>query len=259
MKTTSGVSLCVPLLFAAWAAWASPDEERLLASLKKAYPGTQFTNVSRTPVAGLYEVWMGSNVAFVSDKDLRYLVFGRLFDGTSGQDLTAAKLAEAERRETESVKVSLDQLPLADAIKTVRGDGSRVMAVFSDPGCPYCRRLEPELSKLDNVTIYTFLLPFQGAAAPAAIWCAADREVAWRRYMLDNDSSGLSVGTNCANPLDRNLAMARRLAVRGTPTIFFADGGRLDGYTDVAQIEVRLSGARRDAGSTRVPGQKEKL
>ena len=242
------------------------DETRLLATLQKAHPGTHFTAVSRTPIPGFYEVWMGSNVALVSSRNLRYLVFGRVFDTKTMMDLTAPKLAKAERlrteaedREDNASSVSLDHLPFADAIKTVRGNGSRTVIVFSDPACPYCRQLEPELEKLSNVTIYTFLVPFQGLALPAAIWCAPDQQKAWRQYMLQGDQSVLAMAVSCAHPLERNLALAQRLKVRGTPTIFYADGRRSDGYVDAAEIEQRLAlTGSRSADAVTVP-QKETL
>ena len=131
-------------------------------------------------------------------------------------------------------------MPFSDAIKTVRGTGQRRVAVFSDPGCSYCRRLEPELAGLDDVTIYTFLVPFQGQARPVAIWCAADREQAWHRFMLQGDASMLSVASACDHPVDRNLALAHRLGVQGTPTLVWADGSRTDGYVDRSVLEARL-------------------
>lgn len=264
MKITDRALSAVALAFmgiAFDAAAASPptgDEARLLAALQKAHPGTHFTGVSRTPIPELYEAWMGPNMALVSKKNLRYLVFGRVFDTKTMTDLTAPKLAQAERLQrataaTESREnapaIPIVQLPLTDAIKTMRGNGERAMVVFSDPACPYCKRLEPELAKLDNVTIHTFLVPFQGNALPAAIWCATDRQAAWHRYMTQGDQSLLALSSSpqstsaCAHPLERNLALAQRLKVRGTPTILFADGNRIDGYVDAAEIEARLASA----------------
>jgi thiol:disulfide interchange protein DsbC len=234
----------------------SDPETQLLTALQKAHPGTRFTAVSRTPVAHLYEVWMGSSAAFVSDRNLRYLVFGHMFDTRDMTDLTAPKVARAQRLQTQrqdqsqtqdsaTPMVAFEQLPLADAIKTVHGNGgdaSRSLAVFSDPACPYCKRLEPELEKLNDVTIYTFLMPFQGAALPAAIWCATDRQKAWRQTMLEGERNALVLpatasSTACAHPLERNLALAQRLKVLGTPTILYANGRRTEGYADAAEIE----------------------
>jgi thiol:disulfide interchange protein DsbC len=217
---------------------ASPSatETEIVARLKELYPSTRITAVRHSEVAGLFEVTMGRNVAF-TDSSGRYFVFGHLFDMQEQKDLTAQRLSDINR-------IEFAELPLQDAIKTVRGDGSRKLAVFSDPDCPYCKGLEGELAKLEHVTIYTFLYPLNGLHPEAKgkaerVWCAADPAKAWAALMT---TGKVAESQKCATPIERINQLATSLGINGTPTIILQDGSLIPGAAPAAEINRRLSG-----------------
>jgi len=224
---------------------ATPDEDRVLSAVRKAYPGTAVERAARTPMPGVYEIWMGANVAFVSAGNPRYMVFGRLVDLQTMRDLTEAKLraarlnaAEPSDRATET-SVYKGAMPVADAITVTRGAGRRTLSVFTDPLCGYCRQLEHELQKVTDVAIHYYLLPFQGREAAMAIWCAKDRRAAYTAAMVE-PLAAVDTQVNCDHPLDRNQALATKLRVQATPTLFRGDGTLVPGVMSADELEVRL-------------------
>jgi len=221
---------------------AAPAEDALLAKLRAAYPGTAFTGAAPTDLPGIYAVWMGENVAFVHRDRPRYMIFGRLVDVASMRDMTEGGALE----QPHGARIDVARLLLADAFSVQQGKGRRRLFVFTDPLCPYCRELEPQLRKLHDVTIFNFLLPFQGQEVPRRVWCAADRLAAWRQALADALPATIAPDT-CDPPLRRNLALARQLGIQGTPTLVFTDGSTAVGVMAAAEIEARL--ARAAAGS----------
>jgi thiol:disulfide interchange protein DsbC len=238
MRKSIILPLAALLVAVAGLASASPSatETEMAARLKELYPSTRITAVRQSEVAGLFEVTMGRNVAF-TDGSGRYFVFGHLFDMREQKDLTAQRLSDINR-------IDFAQLPLQDAIKTVRGDGSRKLAVFSDPDCPYCKGLEGELVKLEDVTIYTFLYPLEGLHPEAKgkaerVWCAADPAKAWAALMT---TGKLAESPKCATPIARINQLATSLGINGTPTIILQDGGLIPGAAPAAEINRRMAG-----------------
>lgn len=224
------------IIFASNACAAESQEAALEKALRDMYPNTQFTGVHATTVGGLYEVVMGRNIGYTNSEG-RYFIFGHIFDMKTQQDLTAQRLDELN-------VVNFAELPLADAIHAQRGDGNRTLAVFTDPDCPYCKKLEQELQKLDNVTIYTFLFPLEGLHPGAlqkakSIWCSADKESAWRNFMLHDQLPATE--KNCDNPVERNVLLGQKLNFNGTPTLVAADGRVMPGFAPIERIEQWLS------------------
>ncbi len=202
-------------------------------TLRTLYPATHIDDVRLAPIGGIYEVVMGKNIGYTNSEG-RHFLFGHVFDMQTRQDLTQQRLDELST-------IQISELPLQDAIKTVRGKGERVLAVFSDPDCPYCKNLENELVALDNVTIYTFLMPLEGLHPEApkkakSIWCSSNASDAWRDFMIGNKQP--KGKTDCNNPVERNIQLGQKLGIDGTPTLVAADGRVMPGAASIEQIEI---------------------
>jgi thiol:disulfide interchange protein DsbC len=188
---------------------------------------------------GLFEVLLGGEILYV-DQNVNFVIAGRMFDASTREDLTQKRLDTA-------LRVDVKSLPLDRAIKTRRGDGSRVLVTFEDPNCPYCKRLWQNMQELKNVTIYTFLYPIlspQSHEKSKALWCAKDRAQAWDDYMVQGKTPA-DAAEDCKHPLDQNVALGRNLGINGTPTIIFADGSRAAGAMPLATIEQRLAALKK--------------
>jgi thiol:disulfide interchange protein DsbC len=225
------------LLLTLLASAAYADEASLRKAIESAYPKMSVESIVKTPYSGLYEVYMSGQIVYTDEKFSFLIAEGHLVDSKSKKDVTTERLADLS-------KIDFASLPLEQAIKVVKGNGSRKMAVFSDPDCPFCKRLEQnELSNITDVTIYTFLMPLDqlhpdAANKAKAIWCSADHVKAWQDWVLNGQLPKKS--SNCDTPLEKVATLARRLGVTSTPTIFFADGKRMLGAYPAAEIERAL-------------------
>jgi len=217
----------------------TPDEARIKALITPRLGiNIKVDSVTKTPYGGLYEISTNGDI-FYTDENARYLFVGKVVDTANNyQDLTRARVDQL-------AAIRFNELPLEAAIKTVKGNGKRVMAVFEDPNCPYCRKLHQTLEKVDNVTIYTFLLPIisdDSAAKSRDIWCAANRADAWHDWIV-NSRPAPAAPAACPAPNERVLALGKKLHVSGTPTIYFADGSRTGSAFDQQALETRLTAA----------------
>jgi thiol:disulfide interchange protein DsbC len=216
-----------------------PAAARIRAALHEKVPELNIEQIRVGPIPGLYEVFTGSEIIYSDDAGSR-LVLGRVVDTKSRADLTA-------KRWNELNAVDFDTLPLDLAIKSVRGDGSRKLAIFSDPLCPYCRQLEEQLKDVTNVTIYTFLFPIEslhpGATEKARqIWCTQDRAAVWSAWMLANVEPP-APGACDSGPLQTLQELGTKLRISSTPTLFLADGNRQRGTMPRDKLEQLLTAA----------------
>lgn len=212
------------------------DEDSVRKDFSARFPKAPVQSVTKIPNIDLYEVVVGTDVYYTDDK-VQYLFEGSLIDLKTEQNLTQDRV-----RELKETPIAWKDLPLELAFKKVKGKGERKMAVFSDPDCPFCKRLETNIKDLDNVTIYTFLFPLtdihpQAKEKSKNIWCAADRQKAWDEFMLKGVQPSKK---DCDHPVDKVLAFAQKNNINSTPTIVFASGKRINGAYPKDAIEEHL-------------------
>jgi thiol:disulfide interchange protein DsbC len=215
---------------------AYADEAAIKSEMAKKFPYSRLVSVSKTPYLGLYEVVFDDHVVY-TDEQMTYLFSGNIIDLHTLKNLT-------EAREKQLYAIDFATLPLDLAIKNVKGNGDRKLAVFTDPNCQYCKKLEMEMVNLRNATVYLFLLPIlPGSEAKAkAIWCSPDRLKAWENHMLRGiePRAGITCDTSA---LAKIAAQAEKLKINVTPTLVFGDGVIKPGTLTLELLDERLTEA----------------
>lgn len=194
--------------------------------------GPKVENVRKAGVLDLYEVQVDGELIYTDEK-VTHVILGDIID-------TKARRNLSEERKQKLSQIKLSDLPLDMAVKQVKGNGKRTLVTFEDPNCSFCRKLAKELQGVNNVTIYTFLYPILSPDSNEKaknLWCAGDRVKAWNDFMIDGKAPP---SANCDHPTEKVTALGRKLNIRGTPTMFFADGSRVPGYMPAAALEKAL-------------------
>jgi thiol:disulfide interchange protein DsbC len=208
-------------------------------SFESRFPQAHVSAVLDTPFPGIYELIIGKDVAF-TNKDGKNVIFGHMIDVVNKKDLSLDHVRQYN-------KVNVGSLDLNNAIKTVKGDGSRVVYVFSDPDCPFCKILEENMTNITNVTVYTFLFPIDQLHPKATehasqIWCSKDPSAAWKEYMSTRKMLETNDG-KCANPIEANKHLGEKLGITGTPTLIGVNGEVVEGALPIIDLETFLNGS----------------
>ncbi len=233
-------SLLLPLLVAlALPAWA--DEAEIRKNLAQRLPEfPKIDEVTKTPVPGLWEVRIGNEVLY-TDADGSHIFEGELIDTKNKANLTRQRIAKL-------TAIKFDDLPIKDSLVIKQGNGSRRLAVFADPNCGYCKRLERDLVALKDVTIYNFVYPVLGPDSDQksrAIWCSKDAMKTWRDWMLDGVAPPRAMGQCNDAAITRTVEYGKKHRINGTPAIIFENGDRVPGALPAAELAKRLDEAKK--------------
>ena len=210
-------------------------EANIRKNIEPRLGGAKIESISETPYSGLYELRVGGDILY-TDKKAEYLFIGQVYETKTSKNLTRARIDDLN-------KIKFSDLPLNLALKQVKGNGKRVIAVFEDPNCGYCKRLrQTTLKDINDVTIYTFMyniLSEDSFAKSKNIWCAPNRLKAWDDWMI-NGKVPAATPASCDSPNAKVLELGQKLNITGTPAIFFTDGTRIPGAVDLPTLETKL-------------------
>lgn len=207
--------------------------EQLKQALAISMPSVKPGKITATPINGLYQVVVGSQVVYMS-VDARYMIEGDLYDLK-----TRANLSE----ETKSaIRLSvMDKLGEENMLIYKPEEVKNTITVVTDIDCPYCRRLHREMPDYlkNGVEVRYIFMPLKGSSdmkKTVSVWCADDQKEA-----LDIVKAGGDIeDKSCDNPIMENLKIARELGVSGTPAIIMEDGQLLPGYVPVDKLLATL-------------------
>ena len=222
----------------AWFASSSVLADRAAdeASIRQALGDVKPASVEPTPVAGLYEVVVGSNVVYMS-ADGRYMLQGELVDVQNRVSLTEPRRRQVTRTAIDSV--GEDKMIVFKPEKV-----EHVVTVFTDIDCGYCRKLHNEMDQYLNegIKVRYMMFPRAGVGSESykkavAVWCAEDRNGA----MTDAKTGKAVEMKSCDNPIDQHMELVRQLGARGTPFIVLEDGSTQPGYVPAKRLAQLLN------------------
>ena len=244
VKMKIGLASVLLALFSAQA--VADAASTIKKSLAKILPDYEVNSVHETPVKGLYEVLVGSDVIYVSG-DGRYMVQGRMIDLDSKEDLTetSPRLAEARKKEAKERVAAVNKLGEDTMIVFAPpGKAEHTITVFTDLDCGYCRKLHSEIDGYlaEGIKVRYLFFPRAGVGTPSfdkavSVWCADDRKSA-----LTDAKAGKSVpDKKCDNPVKAQMELGEKLGVSGTPAIILDNGEMVPGYIPPIRLAAILN------------------
>ncbi|HWK50203.1 MAG TPA: DsbC family protein [Steroidobacter sp.] len=219
----------------------APDQKSadatIRAALAKKFPDMKVDDVRSSPMAGIYEVQMGGEVAYIS-ADGRFLIAGDMYEIDSRTNVT-------ETGRQKSRVQALSKLDEKDMIVFKPQKVKYTITVFTDVECGYCRKLHSEIAQLNDRGVQVRYLAYPRAgpgtedwAKMEAVWCSMDR----KKAITDAKAGKAVKAQQCAAPVAKQFRLGEQLGVRGTPAIFTESGEYIGGYLAPDQMIGRLDG-----------------
>ena len=230
-------TLCLaPFVFAATA--SAQDNELTKEELATTLPGVQASDIHDSPLPGMYEIVLDSEVVYVS-RDGSYLIQGDVFDLQGRQNLTERRREQARADILASVD-SESMIVFSPEPDNVR----HTVTVFTDIDCGFCRQLHREMDQINALGVEVRYLSYPRTGPDSEswfkadkVWCESDRQAAFTDAILEDKVPEQSCD---ATPVASHFELGRQVGVRGTPTVLTDDGIQLGGYLEPGELIARL-------------------
>ena len=214
-------------------AWAENADSRIRERMAKLFPGETVSEVSESPVPGLYEVLIGASVFYMT-ADGKYAMRGDLLDLESRQNLSEARRADARGQ----AFANLDDQDVI-TFSPASGKTRATVYAYTDVDCGYCRKLHNEVPALNKAGIAVSYLAFPRAGLKSesydkiqAVWCSPDR-----RKAMTAAKAGKNVKSPpCENPVASQFHLGQSMGVGGTPALYNKQGEELGGYIPAKRL-----------------------
>jgi thiol:disulfide interchange protein DsbC len=210
------------------------------AAIAAKFPEVRPEQISPSPIQGLYEVRIGSQIAYVS-VDGRYLLQGEIIDLDTDQNLTESR-REGLRRDVLAGVSEAGMIVFAPAKPT------STITVFTDVDCGYCRKLHKQIADYNARGIKVRYMYFPRSGPGTESWttaeqvaCSKDPRVALTRAKLGET---LQAKPCQPNPVAQHYKIGKEFGVQGTPAIILESGELIGGYLDPVELSKYMAEAK---------------
>ena len=198
------------------------------------FPGVDPNEVMDAALPGMYEVAIGSSVAYVT-KDGRYVLQGDLYDLDENANLTEQRRARARK----DMLAGVDPATMI-VFKPENGETKHTITIFTDIDCGYCRQFHRDIDMVTAMGVEVHYLSFPRTGPDTdswykaeKVWCSEDRNTALTEAKL----GGRVPEDDCpGNPVESHYNLGNLVGVRGTPAVFSSAGEELGGYLTPEQL-----------------------
>lgn len=235
MQTRVAAGLALTFVCGGTLLAADFDPQAVEAKLRSIAPGAQTIALSDTPIEGLLQAQVNTDIVYVSS-DGAYLLQGTMYDIETRTNLT-------DQAKSVLRKDLLKDMDTSGQIVFSPENPKYELTVFTDIDCGYCRKLHEQIKEYmaEGIAIHYMAFPRAGIGSHSyekyvSVWCAEDQREALTLAKAGTDPEPMQ----CENPIESQYQIGRDIGVSGTPAMLTNDGTLIPGYMPPEALRERL-------------------